>query len=146
MTMPTNRVRALCCECANLRTVSANYSLPHDANRSYERDPDDKRGWRVTGTLKCAVCVTKTRHALLRDDDKPEHRDFAELEEHERHAVIGRRAASRRPETAANDELRTESIRRIRDIMGQLHLNDLTLQECGDLLELLHQMIDRRTR
>jgi hypothetical protein len=127
------RIRALCCECANLRTVSGNYSLPHDANRTHESDPGDHRGWRVTGTLKCAVCMTKTRHALLRDDDKPEHRDFAELREHERHA-------------ATNDELREEAQRRISDIMGQLHLKDLTLQECGDLLEFLHQLIDRRTR
>jgi hypothetical protein len=146
MTMATNRVRALCCECANLRTVSANYSLPHDANRSYERDPDNKRGWRVTGTLKCSVCKTQTRHALLRDGEEPDARDFAELREHERHAVIRRRAALRPLETATNDELRTESIRRIRNIMGMLHLDDLTLQECGDLLELLHQMVDRRTR
>jgi DNA-binding transcriptional regulator GbsR (MarR family) len=123
--------------------VSANYKAPRDYNRAGELDLHE-RGWRVTGTLKCSVCKTKTRHAILRDHD--EYRDFAELEERERRAVIGRRAALRRLETAANDVLRQEAQRRISDIMGQLHLKDLTLEECGDLLELLHQMIDRRTR
>jgi hypothetical protein len=139
------RIRALCCECGNLRTVSANYEPPRDANNTDEADIH-QRGWRCTATLKCSVCKTKTRHALLRDGEEPDHRDFAELEEHERHAVIRRRAALRPLETATNDELRTESIRRIRNIMGMLHLDDLTLEECGDLLELLHQMVDRRTR
>ena len=31
---------------------------------------DHPLGWRVTGTLKCSNCGTKTRHALLREDDK----------------------------------------------------------------------------
>jgi hypothetical protein len=30
----TDHVRALCCECGNLRTVSANYSPPRDENRT----------------------------------------------------------------------------------------------------------------
>jgi hypothetical protein len=142
--MTAERVRALCCECANLRTVSGNYSLPNDGNLTYEYDYGDHPGWRLTGTLKCSICRTKTRHAILRDHD--EYRDFAELEKRERHAVIGGRAALRRLETATNDALRTESIRRIQEIMEVLRLKDLTLEECGDLLELLHQMIDRRTR
>jgi hypothetical protein len=33
------RVRALCCECGNLRTVAANYSPPWDANRTGEGFP-----------------------------------------------------------------------------------------------------------
>ena len=131
------RIRALCCECGNLRTVSGNYSLPHDANRTHESDPGDHRGWRVTGTLKCAVCVTKTRHALLRDDDKPEHRDYAELRDRERDAQL--RALS-------DEELLREAQRRISDIMDELHLVDLTLEECRDLLGLLTSMMDRRTR
>jgi hypothetical protein len=135
------RERALCCECGNLRTVSVNYSLPHDVNRSYERDPFDKRGWRVTGTLKCCVCKTKTRHALLRDNDKPEHRDIAERLEHERHALIRQQAQVRR---CSDEELRQEAQRRIRNIMGVLCLRDLTLPECGDLLGLLNEIIDRR--
>jgi hypothetical protein len=72
-------VRALCCECGNLRTMSSRHSFG-------ERDPNDScddgthpRGWRMTGTLKCGVCKTSTRHALLRDD-LPEHRDVAERE------------------------------------------------------------------
>jgi hypothetical protein len=80
------RVRALCCECGNLRTVSANHRSRNDDNRSGECD-DDARGWRVTGTLKCSVCGGKTRHALLRDDDT-EFRDIAELGKHERQRAI----------------------------------------------------------
>jgi hypothetical protein len=94
--MTTARIRALCCECGNLRTVTANYKLPRDNNRSIECG-DDPRGWRVTGTLKCAVCKAKTRHALLRDACG-EYRDFAELPEHERYrAVIGQRVAESAP-------------------------------------------------
>jgi hypothetical protein len=73
------RVRALCCECGNLRTVSANYGPPRDGNHSVEGCADP-RGWRVTGTLKCSICKVKTRHALLRDGDK--RRDSAEPPEH----------------------------------------------------------------
>ncbi|MGA8332960.1 MAG: DUF6315 family protein [Mycobacterium sp.] len=80
------RVRALCCECGNLRTVSAHHRSRKDDNRSGECD-DDPRGWRVTGTLKCSVCGGKTRHALLRDDD-PEFRDIAELGRHEQQLAI----------------------------------------------------------
>jgi hypothetical protein len=86
----TTRIRALCCECGNLRTVAANYNPPRDANRTGECEPD-KGGWRVTGTLKCWICATNTRHALLRDHD--DYRDFAELSEHQRHAVIRQRPA-----------------------------------------------------
>jgi hypothetical protein len=69
-------VRALCCECGNLRTVSAKYRPRNDDNRSGECD-DDPRGWRVTGTFKCSVCGTATRHAQLRDACG-EYRDHAE--------------------------------------------------------------------
>lgn len=74
------RVRALCCECGNLRTVSSNWSFRRDDNKTC--DDDDRRHpgrfWRMTGTLKCATCKRSTRHAILRDDDIPEHRDGAE--------------------------------------------------------------------
>jgi hypothetical protein len=74
----TTRNRALCCECGNLRTVSSNFWFPHaDPNKTFD-DGYDSRGWRMTGTLKCAVCKQKTRHARLRDDVDPEHRDRAE--------------------------------------------------------------------
>jgi hypothetical protein len=38
------RVRALCCQCGNLRTVSAKYSPRNDDNRSGECD-GDPRSW-----------------------------------------------------------------------------------------------------
>ena len=85
--MTARRERALCCECGNLRTVAANFNPLLDANRTCD-DGDDQRGWRMTCTLKCPVCKTKTRHALLRAADKKQHRDFAELRESERRAVI----------------------------------------------------------
>jgi hypothetical protein len=84
------RVRALCCECGNPRTVSANYKRRNDGNQSGECD-DDPRGWRLTCTLKCSVCGARTRHAMLRDDA---HRDFAELRKDERHAAIRRDVAN----------------------------------------------------
>ncbi len=67
----TTRIRALCCECGNLRTVAANHRGPRDANRTDETSDRDGRGWRCTVTLKCSACGTKTRHALLRGDDDP---------------------------------------------------------------------------
>jgi hypothetical protein len=71
--------RALCCECGNLRTVSARYAVPQDANRAFDDDDHDHPGrlWRMTGTLRCNACESLTRHALLRDD-VPRCRDFAE--------------------------------------------------------------------
>jgi hypothetical protein len=86
------RIRALCCECGNVRSAAENYRGPRDANRSDETSDREQRGWRCTLTLKCSVCGTKTRHALLRSDDD-EHRDFAELQEDERHAAIRRDVA-----------------------------------------------------
>jgi hypothetical protein len=73
MTSGKDRVRALCCKCGNLRTVSARYS-PRDRTADDGRDP---QGWRMTGTLMCSECKTTTTHALLRDD-KPQYRDSAE--------------------------------------------------------------------
>jgi hypothetical protein len=49
-----------------------------DSNKSID-DGTHPRGWRMTGTLKCAVCKSPTRHALLRDDN-PDYRDVAECE------------------------------------------------------------------
>jgi hypothetical protein len=140
----STRVRALCCECGNLRTVSAKYKAPRsDDNRSLECY-DDPRGWRVTCTLKCSVCGTKTRHAMLRDACTVLHRDHAEMREaemreYERVALIRRQA-----EMATNDELREEALRRIRNILTKLDPETLTLRECGDLLGLLNEMMDRR--
>lgn len=57
-----------------------------DDNYSGECD-DNPRGWRVTGTLKCSLCKTKTRHALLRRDED-EFRDWAELPLDERRRRI----------------------------------------------------------
>jgi hypothetical protein len=76
----TSRVRALCCECGNLRTTSAGCrrnddNLTHDDNRH-------PQAWRCTGTLKCSACKTATRHAVLRDSDEPRFRDIAETRMH----------------------------------------------------------------
>ena len=80
------RVRALCCECGNIRTVAAHYSGPRDGNRAIECDPHHREGWRLTATLKCSACKAKTRHALLRDGD--DSRDYAELNASKSHPAI----------------------------------------------------------
>jgi hypothetical protein len=76
------RIRALCCECGNLRYVSASYRRQDD-NRSAD-DNLHPQGWRCTTTLKCSACKTAMRHAVLRDDDsdRPEFRDIAETRMH----------------------------------------------------------------
>lgn len=78
---PNVRVRALCCECGMLRTVSWHYRR-NDANYTWDgRDADPQgRGWRSTGTLKCSVCRRDTCHAHLRDELSPEDRDRFEAE------------------------------------------------------------------
>ncbi|WP_142276782.1 zinc finger domain-containing protein [Mycobacterium persicum] len=59
-------IRALCCECGNLRTVSANHFFRHDdKNRAQGGFAEDTRGWRSTGTLLCRNCGRPARHALL---------------------------------------------------------------------------------
>lgn len=57
--------QALCCECGNLRTVSADYYRMNDPNYAYG-DHARAKGWRQTQTLKCDACNDRTRHALLR--------------------------------------------------------------------------------
>jgi hypothetical protein len=67
MTAP--RVRALCCECGNLRTVSSRHA---GACGDPDRSSDDglhPLGWRMTITLNCGHCGRLTRHAKLRDGD-----------------------------------------------------------------------------
>ncbi|WP_137149459.1 hypothetical protein [Mycolicibacterium sp. CR10] len=71
------KVRALCCDCGHLRTVSRRYSAPNDDNRTRD-DNQHPRGWRCTMTLKCSNCRRPSRHAILRDDDRPDFRDIAE--------------------------------------------------------------------
>jgi hypothetical protein len=75
-------VRALCCECGNLRRVNARYRR-YDDNLSYD-DNLHPLGWRCTITLKCWICRGPARHAILRDDvsDRPEFRDIAETRMH----------------------------------------------------------------
>jgi hypothetical protein len=76
-----SRVRALCCQCGNLRTMSTGYHR-NDDNRTFE-DNRHPLGWRCTTTLKCSICRDSTRHAVLRDDeDRPEFRDIAETRQH----------------------------------------------------------------
>jgi hypothetical protein len=133
----STRVRALCCECGNLRTVAANYRPPRDANNTDEADIH-QRGWRCTATLKCAICTTKTRHALLRDDDEPQFRDYAELQQHERHALI-RQQAQRR--SYSQNEL--QALRRLRNIVAAIDPVTFALEaDYGDLRGLLKQMMD----
>jgi hypothetical protein len=73
---PKPPVNALCCECGNLRTVSAAYCFRRgDPNRSTDGFGDHPRGWRYTGTLLCSTCGRRTRHAVLRSD---QYRDSAE--------------------------------------------------------------------
>jgi hypothetical protein len=70
-------VRALCCECGNLRTVRSRF-------RSREHIADDGRHpdmWRMIDMLACSVCGQETQHARLRDD-YPDHRDAAEERDH----------------------------------------------------------------
>jgi hypothetical protein len=80
---PANR--ALCCECGNLRTVAASFRRRDD---NYTCDDNrHPEGWRVTLTLRCAICKSPTRHAALRDycyDGRPddEFRDIAETRQH----------------------------------------------------------------
>lgn len=71
--------RALCCECGQLRTFSANYhfALADENAPQSVGHFTDPRGWRATGTLKCAHCGRRTRHAVLREPD-PRFRDYDE--------------------------------------------------------------------
>ena len=69
-------VNALCCECGQLRTVSADYSRYRDPNHA-DSDQGKTGGWRLTQTLKCSACGDRTRHALLRRHDAP-YRDADE--------------------------------------------------------------------
>jgi hypothetical protein len=75
-----SRVRALCCECGNLRTTSAGYRK-NDDNLTCD-DNLHPLGWRCTQTLKCAICRIPTRHAVLRDNCEPRFRDIAETRMH----------------------------------------------------------------
>ena len=74
------RNRALCCKCGNVRTVAALYRRGSDQNHSND-DGQHPGGWRMTRTLRCAICKASTCHAILRDDVAAEHRDGAELRE-----------------------------------------------------------------
>lgn len=60
--------QALCCECGNLRSFKR--------ARNQLAEWGDKQNWhRMTGDLKCDMCSTVTRHAILRSGT---HRDSAE--------------------------------------------------------------------
>jgi hypothetical protein len=154
------RLRALCCECGNLRSVAVNYNAPCDDNRTDETSDRDGRGWRCTATLKCSNCRTKTRHALIRRDDD-ESRDVAERREYERIAAergitkVAKELGFRLPGDAlagladedrrwAEDELHGEAVRRVQSIMGAVAPEDLTLVELGELIPLLRSFLDRR--
>lgn len=71
--------RALCCECGQLRTFSANYhfALTDENAPQSVGHFTDPRGWRGTGTLKCSECGRRTRHAVLCEPDM-RYRDYDE--------------------------------------------------------------------
>jgi hypothetical protein len=117
-------VRALCCECGNLRTVSAKHGRRLDANNSAD-DSRDSRGWRMTGTLKCSPCGAHTRHAYLREDH-PECRDHAEMR-----SVRG------------FDVSRSELNRQIGHLLGELCYEDLTKQDLQQLVLFLRPIRQR---
>ena len=78
---PHQKVRALCCECGTLRTVDRSFRRRDDNDTHDGRHSDPQgRGWRMTGTLKCSVCTTNTRQAMLRDELDAQSRDRLEAE------------------------------------------------------------------
>lgn len=107
----TAHVRALCCECGNLRTAAR---LRRDGNTSFD-DGRDPRGWRMTRTLKCSVCKRATIHALLRDD-RPDLRDMAEERQ---------------------QPSREELMSRAMDITSRIGMEDLTVDELRQLVAFL---------
>lgn len=80
--MNASTVRALCCVCGNLRTVSSNYRRGHVGDAQ----------WSIYGfnrallDLKCSNCDDVTQHAYLRDAH-PHCRDIAE--DYERGVLTG---------------------------------------------------------
>ncbi|MDX1878214.1 hypothetical protein SBE55_10330 [Mycolicibacterium sp. 141076] len=71
-------VQALCCECGQLRTVSAGYYTSYKDPNSSAGGFEDKRGWRRTCTLKCAQCGKSTRHALVHKHEASDQGDWCE--------------------------------------------------------------------
>ena len=73
------QVRALCCECGNVRTTSTYAAYGEPAPATADRlaalgyEPT-----RCTVSRKCAVCRKQTTHAYLRDDLSPEDRQRRE--------------------------------------------------------------------
>jgi hypothetical protein len=138
-TTRNTRVRALCCECGNLRTVSANHSPPRDENRTADAR-DEPRGWRMTGTLKCRVCRTRTRHALLRDDT-PDYRDSAEERDRRRSTGQGRQL-----QELSNEELLKVARRGVYEltdnVMKTVPLEELTMEDCYVVLKAFDQIAD----
>lgn len=150
------RVRALCCECGNLRDVSARYAgrfEPADTARSTD-DGNDPRGWRMTRTLKCSVCKAATVHALLCDHTQ----DHCDVPPDRGAQLTSKMLGALGFEIPAgaltglnddvmqwtNKELQTEAASRISRIMTTIAPEDLTLEECADLLALLQSVVDRR--
>jgi hypothetical protein len=94
----------------------------------------------MTGTVKCRVCKTRTRHAILRDDC-PEYRDKAEEDDHG--------STFQRPRTLAeaSDEELTKLARHLvyevtDRVMKPVPLGDLTMQECYVVLDAFKQIAD----
>ena len=88
-TIRTGQRRALCCECGTLRYTASRSRLRQHVPENMRPDvlaEAQAQGewlyarpyWRLLGTLKCATCGGPTRHALLRDHEPDDWRNYAE--------------------------------------------------------------------
>jgi hypothetical protein len=119
-TPPT--MRALCCECGQLRTVANMGEIEWDDNLT--DDGGDPRGWRMTATLECGVCGRWTRHAFLLPDDDAQD------------ATQDANSPIPRPTNSSDYRLR-DVHRRIRNILKVCPATDWTLEQSSAVLEAL---------
>jgi hypothetical protein len=122
-------VRALCCECGNLRTVSSRFRSRGCIGDLDDRHPDR----RMIDMLACSVCGQETRHARLRDD-YPDHRDAAEERDHKELAK-----RSRGLQDFDDYELlraaQDRAIKLLNRVASQLRPTDFTLEDCYRMLD-----------
>jgi hypothetical protein len=134
---PVGDVRALCCECGNLRMVRSRFRSRDSIGDLDSRHPDL---WRMVDMLACSVCGHETRHARLRDDT-PKHRDVAEERDHNQAAKRARGL-----EHLDDYELLNGARPRVVEIMDRFSDNmrpsDLTLEDCYRILDTYKQVAD----
>jgi hypothetical protein len=130
-------VRALCCECGNLRTVS---SLFRSRDHVYDCDDKHPERWRMTDTLKCSVCGSPTRHAVLRDDH-PDHRDDAEERDHKEMAKR-RRGLQDFDDYELLRAAQDRAIKLLNRVANQLRPSDFTLKDCYQMLDTYMTIAD----